>query len=317
MKFCLIGPGLMEIPPLGWGAIEIIIWDYKFYLEKLGHQVKIINSRDRNFILQEINSYNSDVCHCHFEDYIDILIDCNSRLKLMTSHCGEIRSELGLTEYTKHFKQNIFPKLNSIYFYNFCLDSYIKNLYVSSGFDLERQKIVPNAARKDLIKFNETPLSNDTICVGTIQCRKRQYLLKHSNVFFVGKIVDGSVESNNKRWLGEWTKEDLYNKLTNNANLVLLSESEGASLVLLEAMMAGLGLVISEGCTANLDITLPFIDVIPEKYIMDNEYISFIIEKNKRTSIAMRHEIRTYAEKNHSYEVIIEKYLNTIKSIIF
>ena len=34
MKFSLVGPGIMPIPPNGWGAVEIIIWDYKINLEK-------------------------------------------------------------------------------------------------------------------------------------------------------------------------------------------------------------------------------------------------------------------------------------------
>ena len=41
MKITLIGPGIMPIPPTGWGACEILIWDTKLALEKLGHEVQI------------------------------------------------------------------------------------------------------------------------------------------------------------------------------------------------------------------------------------------------------------------------------------
>ena len=37
MKITLIGPGIMEIPPKGWGAVEILICDTKNALEELGH----------------------------------------------------------------------------------------------------------------------------------------------------------------------------------------------------------------------------------------------------------------------------------------
>ena len=37
MKIVLIGPGIMPIPPTGWGAVEILVWDTKVALEKLGH----------------------------------------------------------------------------------------------------------------------------------------------------------------------------------------------------------------------------------------------------------------------------------------
>ena len=38
MKIVLIGPGIMPIPPTGWGAVEILVWDTKIALEKLGHR---------------------------------------------------------------------------------------------------------------------------------------------------------------------------------------------------------------------------------------------------------------------------------------
>ena len=46
MRIALIGPGIMPIPPTGWGAVEILIWDYYNELKKLGHSVMIINTKD-------------------------------------------------------------------------------------------------------------------------------------------------------------------------------------------------------------------------------------------------------------------------------
>ncbi len=48
MKIVLIGPGIMPIPPTGWGAVEILVWDTKIALEKLGHEVLIINTKWKN-----------------------------------------------------------------------------------------------------------------------------------------------------------------------------------------------------------------------------------------------------------------------------
>jgi hypothetical protein len=28
LKISIIGPGIMPIPPTGWGAVEILFWDY-------------------------------------------------------------------------------------------------------------------------------------------------------------------------------------------------------------------------------------------------------------------------------------------------
>ena len=45
MKISIVGPGIMPIPPTGWGAVEILIWDSKNALEALGHTVQIINTK--------------------------------------------------------------------------------------------------------------------------------------------------------------------------------------------------------------------------------------------------------------------------------
>jgi len=80
----------------------------------------------------------------------------------------------------------------------------------------------------------------------------------------------------------------------------------------MEAMSAGLGLVISEFATANLDLSLPFIDVIPENMINDIGYVESIIRKNRETSIKMRNDIREYAIRNFSWNKIIMDYLKLI-----
>ena len=84
--------------------------------------------------------------------------------------------------------------------------------------------------------------------------------------------------------------------LTNYGNLVLLSDGEAHSLVLMEALAAGLGIVISEFATANLDLDKEFIDVIPENKINDIEYIENIIIKNREYSTSHREEVLEYSK---------------------
>lgn len=43
MKISLIGPGVMPIPPNGWGGVEHLIWDMYQSLTKLGHEIQIVN----------------------------------------------------------------------------------------------------------------------------------------------------------------------------------------------------------------------------------------------------------------------------------
>jgi autotransporter strand-loop-strand O-heptosyltransferase len=58
MKVAQITPGLIQIPPNGWGAIEKIIWAYKLGLEKLGHEVEIKYS-------DHVSKDEFDIVHVH------------------------------------------------------------------------------------------------------------------------------------------------------------------------------------------------------------------------------------------------------------
>jgi len=57
MKITHVTPGLITIPPNGWGAIEKVIWNYHLNLLEMGHEseIKYLNEVDRN----------SDIVHIH------------------------------------------------------------------------------------------------------------------------------------------------------------------------------------------------------------------------------------------------------------
>ena len=58
MKIAQINPGLLPIPPNGWGAVEKIIWEYTLVLREMGHQVDIK-------YLNEIKAGEYDIVHVH------------------------------------------------------------------------------------------------------------------------------------------------------------------------------------------------------------------------------------------------------------
>jgi glycosyltransferase involved in cell wall biosynthesis len=90
--------------------------------------------------------------------------------------------------------------------------------------------------------------------------------------------------------------------------MILLSTGEAHSLSCIEGLAAGLGLVISEFATANLDTDKPFITVIPEEKVHDVDYLREKIEENREVSLASRLEIRQYAIDNFDWPNIINKY---------
>ena len=67
MKIALIGPGLMEIPTKGWGAVEILIWEYAKELEELGHDGVIINTPDIEEIIDYFRDEQYDIIHLHYD----------------------------------------------------------------------------------------------------------------------------------------------------------------------------------------------------------------------------------------------------------
>ena len=72
MKIVIVGPGIMPIPPTGWGAVEILIWDQKLALEELGHEVVIVNTPHPMEIIKDINAEAPDFVHIQYDDFIEI-----------------------------------------------------------------------------------------------------------------------------------------------------------------------------------------------------------------------------------------------------
>jgi hypothetical protein len=87
MKISIIGPGIMPIPPTGWGAVEILIWDSKNALESLGHEIQIVNNQNPSQIISEINSFIPDFVHIQYDDFIG-LYPYIQYPKAITSHFG-------------------------------------------------------------------------------------------------------------------------------------------------------------------------------------------------------------------------------------
>lgn len=309
MKICIVGPGIMQIPPVGWGAVEILIWDYKQILDGLGNDVHIINTPNRKDIIEMCNSINPDFVHIQYDDFFDIIdyIKCDNIA--ITSHYGYLEQPHRYGGYARIFDGFLKIKKGRI----FALSQGIADVYIKNGFDMNRINVVPNGVRDDLFSFSEKcEYENKSIYLAKIDYRKRQHLFHNiENLYFAGNVADTKYNLNN--YLGQWDKEYLYKNLTNYANLVLLSDGEAHPLVCLEAMTAGLGLVLSEYATANLDTNLPFIDVIPESRILDTLYVSDVIRHNRDKSITMRDDIRKYAITNFSWKNIINhKYLKLI-----
>lgn len=303
MKIAIIGPGIMQIPPVGWGAVEILIWDYKQTLEKYGHTVLIINTKNINDIINQCNNFNPDFVHIQYDEFWELCDKFKCKNVAITSHYGYITQKNKHGDYSKIFNGFLSKNVKL-----FALSPEIANFYKQHNYPENKIFVIPNGVRADLFKYNSSCVYPDkSICLAKIEDRKRQYLIQdNTSIFFAGNIVDSRFKKQN--YLGEWNKQYLYDNLTNYANLILLSDGEAHPLVCMEAMVAGLGLIISEYATANLNLSLPFINVIPENRITDIDYINSIIDANRKTSISMRDSIRNYVISNFSWDHIVTNY---------
>ena len=312
MKITLVGPGIMPIPPTGWGAVEILVWDTKNALEDLGHEVQILNTKDYRHIINGINSFVPDFVHVHYDEFIDI-IPYIQYPNAITSHFGYLERPKMFGGYINVANQFRDVKPNV-----FCLSSGIEKVY-NLMFDVPKENtyVTPNGVNTNNFEFeSEAKYPDRSIYLAKIDYRKRQHLFQNiDSLWYAGNLADNNFDRN-KNYLGEWSKEKLYKELTNYGNLCLLSDGEAHPLVCMEAFCAGLGVVVCEWGKANLDLDKGFITVIPEDKINDIEFVESEIVKNREYSITHRDEILEYSKTFEWKNVLQRNYIPAIEKVI-
>jgi len=304
MKVSIVGPGIMPIPPTGWGAVEILIWDQKLALEKLGHEVDIVNTQSPVEILSQVNKFRPDFVHIQYDDFIELYPYIQYPCAI-TSHFGYFEQP----NKWDYYGERIAKPFGRIQPNVFCLSGGIKDVYADVLKVPEKRLFVtPNGVNVDNFRATISPEFPDrSIYLAKIDYRKRQHMFQSiRSLYYAGNTADPRFDVSNN-YLGEWSKETLYNDLTRYGNLVLLSDGEAHPLVCLEAFAAGLGVVISQWAAANLDVDKDFITVIPDDKINDMEFVDGELVRNRYYSVNHRPEIREYAE-SFSWTKVVEKY---------
>ena len=308
MKIALIGPGIMPIPPEGWGGVEHLIWNFHNQLKKDGDEVTIINTKDLHKIVNTINTGKFDAVHLHYDQYANIMpyIECDR--KMITSHYPYLENPEPQYEF-------LYDLLKDSKSHIVSLSDRIKDEFVRRGID--DVSVLPCGIEIDLYSLDDVVYSDRSIVVGKLEPRKRQAFLqkKGLNIDFIGNNADPSFDIDDPCYFGEQSKQDIMDNLTSYANMVLLSSGEAHPFVCLEGMAAGLGLVLSEQSTANLDLSQPFITVIPDDKLEDISYLKDKIQENRTISISMRNEIREYCRTNFDWSSIIKQYKEIIDKL--
>ncbi len=332
MKIALIAPGIMPVPPPGWGAVEILIWDYYNELQLAGHNVVIINkirtdpadqSNPRTTycheLINEINNGGFDFVHLHYDVLFHIVPFLSARVIGITSHYPYIdnlnkHSADGFTGIFNFMIQIPQVKSQHQVLINFVLaDKDISSLIKHGADSKHIYKLENGISDKFTSKsVNEAAHMDKTIYLGKITSRKGQ--LRYCTLEGIHIIGPGGEGLTN--YQGSWSRDDVYNKLGDYGNLMLLSEGEADPLVVKEAMMAGLGVVINETSGKNLDRNLDFVSIIPDSRINDLEYIQCVIDNNRKISFQKRNIIQQYAREHFSWSPLISKYIGIINNHI-
>lgn len=321
MKICLVGPGIMPIPPTGWGAVESIIWECANELGELGYEGEILNTPDRDEIISSIAEGQFDFIHIHYDVFCDLIpeirrVSPNSKIAL-SSHYPYI-DQFNYHQrdgYTRIFKWMI---ENGNTFHNFCVSQKDYDVFKCQQVKEDKLHLFKTGAQHRDIKFISNPKNTErTICIGKIDRRKMQFFYQGiDTIDFVGPIGDSYNFDKNKNYLGEWTRENICANIGEYANTMLLSVGEnGTPLVIKECLIAGLGVVTSKYCAYELDSSLPFITIIPDDKLEDLDYVNKALIENREISLSMKKEISQYGIDNFSWEQLIKTYAEKISSL--
>jgi glycosyltransferase involved in cell wall biosynthesis len=318
MKIALVSSGYHPTPPLS-SSILTLLQGYKDFLEVEGHQIDTFNHQDVHQVIDEINSNDYDFVHLHNGGFV---LDFSRELQqefCFTSHAGYL---LKPNQWDDKFKQEFQSYLNIPGI--IALSPASKQLFLDAGYD---GYISTQVNGIDTQKINYQEQGNGkAICLGWIQPRKQQRLLAEAvdgnlAIDFVGPLDDLSFrEGSTTKYLGVWSSEEVCQRLTEYSCLILISYGEVAPLVVLEAMAAGLSVVVSSSASANLH-EKDFIRILPDNILTDpsienQQIVCQVIKETIANNQLLRPEITKYAKENFDFSYIIKNYVNNVGDFI-
>ncbi|MHB8576286.1 MAG: glycosyltransferase family protein [Dehalococcoidia bacterium] len=311
MKIALVAAGHLPIPPVGWGAVEDLVWNFKLQLEAAGHTIELFNSVWFNEVIVRLNREQHDFIHLHCDLYCGDFTRHLRQPFCVTSHYGGFARFAGGEpdpNYEVLFRDTLAAPGNIVF------SDEVTGLYRREGYR-GFLRLLPNPVDVPRFGFREAG-NGRAICLGRIQPRKRQAEL--------ARLLNGRVpldfagphdpieEPNfsprgDMHELGSWSREEVYARLSEYSCLVLLSRSEGDPLVVKEALAAGLSVVVNGSSAANLSDE-PFITVLPDAE-RDPAVVAAAINEAIAHNHGLRADARAYAQGRYAYAAILPGYL--------
>lgn len=320
MRIALVGHGVMPIPPPGWGAVEILIWEYAGRLKARGVEVEIVNVAHRGVVREfarlRREGKRFDWIWCHNERAVPYLARAGwlhgARL---VSTCHTPMTDLHPSERFDHAR----PLRKA------AMAPYQLTLIEEAGLMFKTLKLdakvahLPNGVDTRGFRFDPNGGNDRALCLGAVEPRKRQRRLADLAdayglpVDFVGPTKDHIAPEDRidgrPNYLGPWDRETVKERLTEYSTLVLWSASEVQALVVVEAMAAGLCVVISPESANNLDLSQPFIRVADTP-----EGVAQGIHDMIAANAALRSAIRAHAEAEWDWDRMTDRALAQLRA---
>jgi len=318
MRILLVMACWQTIPPTGHGAVEKIIWETKLDLEHRGHQVTILNKHRKRTVAGILaKPWTYDFVHLHQ----DLVAPVWTKLQRWFGFPLAISTHYGYAPFPQKWQKSYQRVAEGLLGApNLILQSeQLRQVFVEQGFQ-GKSYVLSNGLNAHNIEFRDHPVKQ-ALCLGRIQVRKRQThlarLLDQTDVEcdFIGPPEDEAftVNEGNTHYLGEWTRKQIEHNLTDYACHVLLSDGETmAPIVVLEALAAGLSLVVSPEASHNLDVSLPWIHVVD----IDKDDVPGIIRKAVTENSLYRQQIRQHCLETFDYDVLMPHYLDIVQDIV-
>lgn len=336
-KIALVGSGVIDIPPKGYGAVEKHIWNLSQALKQMGYNVTILNKicgygamnrfHFASWVRNQLRKENYNVVHAH------------------TTSVGTFFKFFGLDfVYTSHSRHWVSPKSVEERFINLLERRVVKKankvIAVSRQIDNIMQKyckpyIIPNGVDIDIYKPNyEKRDGTNIVCLGEIAPHKKFDLViraaKDLNcvVTLIGPLRNAKYANylkltggDNVLFTGEIREKKMIEILSKSDILVHPSISESFGMAVVEGMSCGLPVIASDICEELVTdgvngFTVPIVlndekrtQIISDKLqiLLDDESLRKRMSESSRRIVIERYSWEKIAERVADvYEVFLK-----------